>query len=136
MPRPRARPFTSCVLPAPRSPVSPITQPGCPSRPHCSPSAAVSSGLCEMNVAMSGQGTNAFFVTQANAGFGRHLANAGERQVGELSLPPIEQFHRAAAGEGEEQLEIFAIGERGKERRLGGGFRLGPKFGGSAYWNG
>ena len=44
-PSPRARPFTSCVLPAPRSPLNVMTQPRCAARPNFSPSASVSAGL-------------------------------------------------------------------------------------------
>ena len=44
-PSPRARPFTSCVLPAPRSPLKPMTQPGLASRAQVSPRASVSVAL-------------------------------------------------------------------------------------------
>ena len=89
-----------------------------------------------MNVAMGGQGTDAFLVAQSNAGFGRHFADASERQVGELFLPRIEQRHRFSARQGKEQFEVFPIGERGEQWRLGGGFCLGLKLGGATDGNG
>ena len=33
-------------------------------------------------------------------------------------LPGVQQFHRVAAGDREQQFKILAIGERGGERRL------------------
>ena len=37
---------------------------------------------------------------------------------GKFLLPGVEQFHRVAAGDGEQQFKILAIGQRGGERRL------------------
>src|ERR1051325_3895244 len=93
MPRPRARPLTSWVLPAPRSPVRPITQPRCASRPHASPSACVSSALCEMNVAMQHQLPFAILVAQSQPALGGDLADATQLHGGKLLLPRVEQRH-------------------------------------------
>src|SRR5437016_13684066 len=86
-PRPRARPLTSCVLPAPRSPVRPMTQPACASRPQCSPSFMVASGLLEMNVTMNGKRLNSLLVANGQAALGGDLADATERQFDKLFLP-------------------------------------------------
>src|SRR5438132_9047809 len=92
-PRPRAMPLTSCVLPAPRSPVRPTTWPDGASRPHCSPILMVSSGLLEMNVAMNNERPDALLVANGQPGFGGDPADATEAHFGKLFLPGVEQRH-------------------------------------------
>src|ERR1035438_6591547 len=86
MPRPRASPLTNCVFPAPRSPDRPITSPLSAARPHCSPSAAVSVGLCEMYIAMGRQRSHALLVTDGDALARLDLADArrSEEHTSEL----------------------------------------------------
>src|SRR5213592_372238 len=129
MPNPRAMPLTSWVLPAPNSPLRPMIQPGLASRPHCSPRAMVSSGLCEMNVAMNGQRLHALLVAKLQAGLGGDLADAGEWHVDKLLLPAIQQRHRVAPRDGEKQFEVFPGGQGGEQGRFGGGVAAGMAFG-------
>src|SRR5882672_9469616 len=136
MPSPRAMPLTSCVLPAPKSPVRPMTQPALASRPHRSPSAAVSSGLCEMNVTMSGHRQVAVLVAEFNASGGDDLPDAGQRHIGELFLPRVEQRDSVAAGDGEQEFKVLTVGERGEQRRFGGGFGFGLQLRGAADGDG
>src|SRR5262245_9250379 len=126
IPRPRAMPLTSWVLPAPRSPLKPMTQPVCTAFPHCSPRAKVSSGLCEMSVAMNGQRPHAILVAKPQPRFGGDLADAAQAQLGELLLPSVQQRDSIYAGEAKEELEILAVGQRRQQRRFGGGFTAGP----------
>src|SRR5438105_1219449 len=102
MPSPRARPLTSCVLPAPRSPESAMTSPRVAARPHASPRASVSAGLCEMFVAMGTQSSHAGFIAKRDAFAFGDLADAGERDFGKLLLPCIEQWHGILAGNGKQ----------------------------------
>src|SRR5882672_12502503 len=84
MPRPRARPFTNCVLPAPRSPHNPITSPLRAARPQVSPSASVSAGLCEMHVAICGQWSRAVLVFDGDALACCDFADATQLEFGKL----------------------------------------------------
>src|SRR5206468_1939912 len=129
MPRPRANPLTSWVLPAPNSLASPSTSPPRAARPHSAPNAAVSSGLCEMNVAMFGDFAHALLRADLQAGFRRYSANATQRQAGKLFLPGIAQWHGVLAGHREQQLEILAVGQRRQQRRQGGRFGARLLFG-------
>src|ERR1017187_5049340 len=108
MPSPRASPLTNCVLPAPRSPDRPMTHPLSAARPHCSPSAAVSAGLCEMYVAMGRQRSHALLVTDVDSLARLDLADARQRKTGKLLLPRVEQRHGVAAGDREQQFKILA----------------------------
>src|SRR2546421_7433728 len=117
-PSPRARPLTNSVLPAPRSPVSPITMPMLAAFPHDSPRARVSSGLLEMNVAMSSQWLNTSFVANPQTGLGRDFADASQTQAAELAFPCIEHSHRVFARNGEEQFKILPVAQRCQQRRF------------------
>src|ERR1035437_2774756 len=119
MPRPRASPLTNCVLPAPRSPDRPMTNPLSAARPHCSPSAAVSAGLCEMYVAMGRQRSHALLVTDVDSLPHLDLADARQREGGELLLPPVQHRHGIAAGDREEQFEVLTVAQRRQQRRFG-----------------
>src|SRR5690348_3104948 len=94
MSNPRANPFTSWVLPAPRSPESPITSPLCALRPHSSPSDSVSAGLFEMYVAMGTQSPNSILIAQRNPLPGDDFTNATQRHIGKLFLPTVQHRHR------------------------------------------
>src|SRR5579859_7198811 len=112
IPRPRARPLTSCVLPAPRSPQSPITSPDAIVRPHASPSATVSEGLCEMFVTMNGQWSHPMLVADGDGFSPGNFTDATQAKVRKLLLPAIQQGDRVAAGQSKQQLEILAVGQR------------------------
>src|SRR5208283_5071430 len=112
MPSPRAMPFTSCVLPAPKSPDRPMTSPRCAARPQRSPSDPVSAGLCEMNVAMGCKRLGAGLVANGDAFVRRDFADATQFQFRKLFFPRIEQFHRVGARHREQQFKILAIGQR------------------------
>src|ERR1700722_562145 len=127
MPSPRAMPLASCVLPAPRSPDKPMTSPLAAARPHASPSACVSSGLCEMFVAMGGQRKDAFRRADGDTFVGNDLSDARELKFRKFLFPGIEQRHGVAAGDGEQKFEILAIGQRGEQRRFGGSIRSGSE---------
>jgi len=75
-PSPPAMPFTSSVLPAPKSPDKAMTSPRSAARPHDSPSDRVSAGLCEMNVAMGVQFLRAGFIAEADAFAGNRFPDA------------------------------------------------------------
>src|SRR5262249_17295948 len=100
--RPRASPLTRHVLPAPRSPDRPRTQPLWADFPQAWPSVSVSSGLCEMHVAMRGQGTGAVFVAQGDALASHDFADTAEAQAGKLFFPSVQQRHHVTAGHGEQ----------------------------------
>ena len=82
------------------------------------PKAIVSSGLFEMNVAMSGQWTDSFVVAKCDAGSFNCLSDASEFCFWELVFPGVEQGNGIAAGDGEKQFVILAIGQCGHERGL------------------
>src|SRR5262245_12660483 len=105
--KPRAMPLTSCVLPAPRSPVRPITKPPLAARPQASPSASVSSELCEMNMPIGGQWTHAVPVADDKPRFGRYFTDTTHPELRELAFPRIEQPHGVTGGGGKQQFEIF-----------------------------
>src|ERR1019366_10747121 len=111
MARPPARPLTSRVLPAPRSPESAMTSPLRASRPQLSPSASVSAGLCEMFVTMDGQRPNAVPVAQMDSFARGDLADAGKGNFGELLFPGIEQGDCVAGRPREQQFKILAIAQ-------------------------
>src|SRR5262245_19036985 len=125
MPRPRARPLTNWVLPAPRAPLKPMIQPGAASRPQRSPKAAVSSGLCEMNVTMSGERTDAFLVAQPQSWLWRDLPDATEFHRREGAAPRVGQRHGVSGGDGEEQFKVLAVGQCRQKRRPGRRFGAG-----------
>src|SRR6185436_681167 len=135
IPSPRARPLTSCVFPAPRSPHKPITRPSEASRPHDAPSASVSSGLCEMHVAMLSQWSHPLPVFDCDAFAGGDLANAAQPQVRELLFPRIQERHGVTTGYRKEQLKILAVCHGRHQRRLGGGTGFGGAAGLRADWN-
>src|SRR5580698_4353537 len=135
MPSPRAIPLASWVLPAPKSPDNPMTRPLTAARPQVSPSACVSSALCEMLVTMRGQRPGPFLVADGDAFAGGDFADARKLELGKLFFPRIKQWHGVAAGNGEQKLEILAVCERGEERRLGGPFRPGGESRGPADGN-
>src|SRR6516162_4959077 len=114
-------PRTSWVLPAPKSPVNAMTKPDRAARPQVSPSCSVSAGLCEVNVAMASEGADAVRVPQPQPGLLCHPADAAEFEGREPGFPGIEQPDGGAAGGGEEQLEILAVGEGGQQGGFGGG---------------
>src|SRR5438445_10711422 len=120
MSNPRASPFTSCVLPAPRSPDKPMTSPLCATRPQASPSASVSAGLCEMYVAIGGQQSHPILVPNRDPLARRDFTDATQRHFGKLLPPGVEQRDRLAAGHREEQLKILPLGQRCQQRRFGG----------------
>src|SRR3954462_15069303 len=105
-----------------------MTQPGPASRPHASPIASVSSGLCEMSVAMNVQSPRAVLVAEAQARFADDLSDASQRQIGKPFLPRIEQRHGVLARDCEQQFEIFPVRERCEQRSLGGGFSTRSQF--------
>src|ERR1017187_400178 len=119
MPSPRASPLTNCVLPAPRSPDTPMTSPLSAARPHCSPSAVVSPGLCEMYVAIGRQRSHALLVPDGDALTRLNLADARQREIGKLQPPRVKQWHGVAAGDREQQFEVLAVGQRGQQGRFG-----------------
>src|ERR1017187_676011 len=125
MPSPRASPLTNCVLPAPRSPDSPMTSPLSATRPHCSPSAAVSAGLCEMYVAMGPQRSHTLLVTDVDSLPRLDLADACQRESRELLLPRVQHRHGVAAGDREEQFEGLTVAQRRQQGRFGRGRGLG-----------
>src|SRR3989442_7655215 len=111
MSNPRAKPLTSSVLPAPRLPVRPMTAPCAASRPQRSPSAAVSSGRCEMkvaigrvkqrsrvlgrrfvemNIAATGEFAGAFLIAELQSGRGGDLPDARERHPRGLAVSRID----------------------------------------------
>src|SRR5262249_5185107 len=122
-------PRTSWVLPAPRSPLRPMSQPARAARAQASPRPAVSSALCEMNVSMLRHGADAVLVPQSEAGCGCDLADATQPEPGELFLPGVEKGDGFAAADGEEQFEILAISERGQQRWFGRGLAARSRFG-------
>src|SRR5688572_28527719 len=99
------------------------------------PRARVSSGLCEMCVAMNEKGFDAVFVANAQAEVARNFSDAGHLCVREFLFPGIQEFYGVASREGEDQFEIFTISERGEEWRFGGGFAPGVEFRGFANGN-
>src|SRR5688572_7760496 len=109
-PRPAATPRTNCVLPAPRSPLSPTIIPALARSPKARPSATVSSGLLEMCVAMNEEGFDALFVAQMNAWFSGDFSDARELHGRESFFPFISQLHRVFACDGKEQFKILAVG--------------------------
>src|SRR4051812_15309544 len=134
-PTPAATPRTNCVLPAPRSPWSPTIMPGCARSPNAWPRAAVCSGLVEMCVAMDEQRFDALLVAQLNAGRGGDFSDARKFERRKFLFPGVEEFHRIFARDREEKFEIFAVSERGEQRRLGGRLTAGLEFGGAADRN-
>src|SRR5579884_3756517 len=102
-------PFASCVLPAPKSPLSPMTHPLFAVRPHSAPSASVASALLEMNVAMGFQWMRAALVADAHAFTRDDFADAAKLQFGKLLLPCVQQRDCIATGDGEQQFKIFAV---------------------------
>src|SRR5437667_9836863 len=119
IPRPRARPFTNCVFPAPRSPHKPITSPLWAACPQVSPSASVSAGLCEMHVAICGQWSRAVFVFDSDAFARRDFADATQLELGKLCFPGIQQRNGIAAANRKEKLKILPVCQRGQQRRFG-----------------
>src|SRR6266446_3208115 len=119
IPNPRARPFTNCVFPAPRSPHKPITSPLWAARPQVSPSASVSAGLCEMHVAICAQWSHAVLVFDGRPLASRDFADATQREFGKLFFPGIEQRHCIAAANRKEKLKILPVSQRGQQRRFG-----------------
>src|SRR5580658_6008159 len=117
------------VLPAPRPPLRPMTEPCRTSRPHWNPSASVCAGLCEMNVTMCLQSANSRFVAQFQATFLGDPPDATEAHFGKLLFPSIQQGHGVGAGRAEEQFKIFAVAQGAQERRLAGRFGAGLQFG-------
>src|SRR5574341_759202 len=129
-------PFTNWVLPEPRSPVSPMISPASAWRPHASPSASVSAGLCEMNVAIGREGPHPAVVPDRYAFPGGNLSDASERQLRKLRFPGIEERHRFLAGDREEQFKILAVGQSGQKGRLGGWLFFGRQPGFPAHRDG
>src|SRR5437660_9949616 len=109
MPMPRAIPLTSCVLPVPRSPLTPMTRPLRTVRPHDLPSASVSSGLCEMFVAMGSERAGAGFIAEHDAVAFRDFADAGEVQFEKLLFPLVEHRYCSHEGHREQLLTAFAF---------------------------
>src|SRR5258707_985742 len=114
VPSPRASPLTSCVLPAPRSPNKPITNPRSAVRPHPSPSASVSAGLWEMSEATCAQGANPIFVADDVAFAGRDFANAAQSQGGKLFFPRIEQGYGIPRSDSKKQFPSLRLSCIGK----------------------
>src|SRR5437899_1006120 len=135
MPRPRARPFTNRVLPAPRSPHKPITNPLWAARPQVSPSASVSAGLCEMHVAICGEWSRAVLVFDGDALARRDFADATELELGELCFPGIQQRNGIAASNRKEKLKILPVRQRGQQRRFGWSLAFCSEPGGPADGN-
>src|ERR1039457_1663362 len=119
MPSPRASPLTNCVLPAPRSPDTPMTSPLSAARPHCSPSAVVSPGLCEMYVAIGRQRSHALLVPDVDSLARLDLADARQRESRELLLPRVQHRDGVAAGDREEQFEVLTVAQRRQQGRFG-----------------
>src|SRR5260221_6343900 len=115
MSRPRARPFTNCVLPAPRSPHKPITSPLGAVRPQVSPSASVSAGLSEMHVAICGQWSRAVLVFDGDALARRDFADATQLELGKLCFPGIQQGNGIAAANRKEKLKILSVRQHGQQ---------------------
>src|SRR5690348_4308970 len=112
MPKPRAMPLTSWVLPAPRSPDNAMTNPVFAARPQASPRDSVSAGLCEMFVAMESHRASAGFVAERDAFAGRDFADARQREFGKLLFPGVQHRNGVLARHGEQEFKILAIGER------------------------
>src|SRR5262245_33373763 len=119
-PSPRAMPLTSSVLPAPNSPVSPMTSPLMASFPQRSPSAWVSSGLFEMSIAMSRQELNPHFAADLKAWPFRHLADASEWQIRKFLSPGIKEWNCIPTSHCEEQFKILAISQCRLQRSFAG----------------
>src|SRR5262245_13917373 len=105
-PSPRAAPRTNWVLPAPRSPLSPTTQPVDRVRAKAAAISSVSTGLCEMCVTMRGQRPDALLIPQVQTGTGRNPADAAQFDIRKPLLPAVQQRHGFAAGNGEEKFEV------------------------------
>ena len=71
-----------------------------------------------MNVTMCSQGQYGVFVANGDAFIRRDFPDASQAQFRELFFPCIQQFHRVAARNREQQFKILAIGERGDERQF------------------
>lgn len=84
-----------------------------------------------MNVSMSGHGPGTLVVSEVEGGVLGDAPDAGEADLGEPGLPPIEHRDGILLGDGEEQFEILAIGEGGEDRRFGAFTGAGPEFGGA-----
>src|SRR5215831_2502963 len=82
-----------------------------------------------MNVTMSGQWPHTILVTNSNSFAAGDLADATQSDFREALLPGVQKWHGVAAGYRKEQFEVFAIGQRGEQRRFGGGFGFGVQPG-------
>src|SRR5689334_14752107 len=102
---PAVSPLTKCVLPAPSSPHSPSTSPRRSVAAIERPSAIVSSALCEMVVATCGS----FFGSACRL---LKLADAGQGQARELSLPGLFETSAFARAHGKKQFVVLAISLR------------------------
>jgi hypothetical protein len=118
MPSDLAIPFTNWVFPAPRSPVTPKTQPWDAIAPSRAPKATVSAGLREMNVSMCGRFSYAIDVPQAQAGPIDDAADAGDRGLGKTGSPSIQDRDGVSRRDREQQFEILAVGECRQERAV------------------
>src|SRR5438105_1284052 len=136
MPKPRANPLTSWVLPAPKSPVRPITHPAAADLPQVSPSICVASGLFEMNVTMSGEWAGASFVTYFQPRLRNNLSNTGQFESRKFVLPTVKHTHGIFAGNGKQEFKILAIGQGGEQRRFAGRFGFGLQTRGAADGDG
>src|SRR5436190_5309028 len=102
MPRPLAIPFTNCVLPAPNSPIRPMTIPGLAVAAISAPRDRVSSGFLEMCVAMEAERACSIFVAEAKTRLGRNSADTGELELRELGFPRVMQANGIARGKSKE----------------------------------
>jgi len=68
-----------------------------------------------MNVSMGGHGLGPLAVTEADSRLGGDASNAGQSDVGKSGLPAVEDGDGVFLADGEEQFEVFAIGECGED---------------------
>src|SRR5579859_2647355 len=124
MPRPRAMPLTSAVLPAPRSPESASTSPGRSSAARRSPNCNVSSMLsasifCEVIITCGRERcfrSVAFNESDLVMGT-HHTADLGEFRA-EFARPFLAQSGDMARIDGEEQFKVLTVVERGGQFSL------------------
>src|ERR1700761_726926 len=107
-PRPRASPLTSCVLPAPSTPCSAKISPPARSFARLSPKACVASMLLKMVKPIRSPGKSRRYATTAR--YSNEMQRHGE-------WPLLFQGFCALGPDGEKQLVVLAVVDRGGERR-------------------
>src|SRR3954469_14938337 len=109
MPKPFAMPFTSWVLPAPRTPLRPTIQPRAAAFPHSAPMASVAAGSFEVSVTMGSERPSSILIAKRDSLAGGHFSDATQLNLGKLLFPIVQQRHRVPAGNAKQQFEIFTV---------------------------